>query len=117
MVKTVIAVRWVGWEEGFEGGRRGVARGKKRRKRKSLVGELVSIYARFSRLSIREGCKQTHMIVKQVHCTPTCATPNRPAAQAKPLISLQHAKSSLLAGSKSTLAKAHAPDVAPSKTK
>jgi hypothetical protein len=58
-----------------------------------------------------------YIIVKQLHCTPTCNTPRRPAKQGKPSISWQHAMSLRLAGRVRMFAKAHVPDVVPSKTK
>ena len=57
------------------------------------------------------------MSVKHDHCTPTCATPSRPAKYANPPISLQQARSARLVGRTSMLAKAHVPDVVPRRTK
>src|SRR2546423_14990375 len=58
-----------------------------------------------------------YMIAKQDHCTPTCAIPSIPAKHANPLISLQQARSARLFGSTSMFAKAHVPEVVPSRTK
>ena len=57
------------------------------------------------------------MMVKQDHCTPTCAIPNNPAKHSNPVTSLQHDRSARLAGSTSILAKAEVPDVVPRRTK
>ncbi len=59
----------------------------------------------------------TYMNQKHAHCTPTCATPSKPAKHSKPLICLQHAKSARLAGNVSMFAKPHVPDVVPRRTK
>jgi hypothetical protein len=59
----------------------------------------------------------SYMIAKQDHCTPTCAMPSIPAKHANPLISLQHARSARLVGRTSMFAKAHVPDVVPSRMK
>ncbi len=57
------------------------------------------------------------MAVKHDHWTPTCAMPSRPAKQANPLMSLQHAMSARLLGSTRMFANWHVPDVVPRRTK
>lgn len=57
------------------------------------------------------------MIVKQNHCTPTCAIPRSPAMQEKVPLVLQHATSALEAGRTRIFANAHVPDVAPRRMK
>lgn len=61
--------------------------------------------------------ESTHMTTKHDHCTPTWATPSRPAKQANPLTSLQQSRSALLVGRTRMFAKAQVPDVVPSRTK
>jgi len=56
-------------------------------------------------------------MLKQTHCAPTCAMPSSPAAHSNALTVLQHATSARDDGSTSIVAKAHVPDVVPSKMK
>ena len=55
--------------------------------------------------------------MKQHHCIPICAMPNKLAAQAKLEISLQQRTSSKLVGSTSILARVHVAEVVPSNMK
>lgn len=54
-------------------------------------------------------------MLKQNHCTPTCAIPNNPAKHSNGFISLQHATSER--ESTSIFAKEHVPEVVPSRIK
>ena len=57
------------------------------------------------------------MPAKHDHTSPTCSIPSRLAKHAKPLISLQHARSARLAGKTRMLANAHVPAVVPRRRK
>jgi hypothetical protein len=63
------------------------------------------------------GFRVAYIILKQNHCTPTCAIPSRPAAHSKVLTVLQQATSAREAGSTSIFAKAQVPDVVPRRMK
>jgi hypothetical protein len=59
----------------------------------------------------------THITLKQNHCTPTCAIPRSPATHSNVLTVLQQATSAREAGRTRMFAKAHVPDVVPSRMK
>lgn len=89
-------------------GRAGL-RGKKTRNSSSLS---------FISNSLRnEVIEHAHITLKQNHCTPTCAIPNKPATHSNVLTVLQHATSARDAGSTKIFAKAHVPEVVPRRMK
>jgi hypothetical protein len=63
------------------------------------------------------GYRETHIIVKQNHWTPTCAIPRSPAKHSNELTVLQQATSALEAGRTSIFANANVPDVVPRRMK
>lgn len=71
-------------------------------------------------LAICFGCGracEAHIAKKHDHCTPTCAMPSIPAKHSNVLTIPQHATSARDAGRTSILAKAHVPDIVPSRMK
>jgi hypothetical protein len=59
----------------------------------------------------------TDITLKQNHCTPTCAIPKSPATHSNVLTVLQQATSAREAGRTRIFAKAHVPEVVPSRMK
>lgn len=59
----------------------------------------------------------TYIEKKHSHCMLICNIPSRPAKQAMPLISLQHATSWAVVGKTRIFAKAEVPEVTPRRTK
>lgn len=111
MNATVIAVRHVCCLLLSRVGRTGDL-GKKTRNKSNLHerrSQHINIPLRIRRI--------TYIILKQNHCTPTCAIPSRPAAHSKVLTVLQQATSAREAGSTSMFAKAQVPDVVPRRMK
>ena len=108
MKATSTAVRHVYFVSTPLTGSRG-PRGKKTRNKRRLL--------RINAMMLKVFRYCTYMTVKQNHCTPTCAIPNSPAMQENVPDVLQHATSALEAGRTSMFAKAHVPDVAPSRMK
>ena len=70
-----------------------------------------------SYVSVLGRIKDAYNILKQIHCAPTCAIPNRPAAHSNALTALQQATSARDAGRTKMVAKVHVPEVVPSRIK
>ena len=68
-------------------------------------------------ISFNAGIRETYTMLKQSHCALTWAMPSSPAAHSNALIVLQHATSAREDGSTRMFAKAHVPDVVPSRMK
>ena len=88
------------------------SRGKKSMKSARLCRKISA-----SCLSEKAWLGESYKMLKQTHCAPTCAIPNKPAAHSKPLTTLQQATSARDAGSTKMVANVHVPDVVPSRIK
>jgi hypothetical protein len=87
------------------------SRGKKMRKRSNLNLNVNHLF------DIRIKLRETHIMAKQDHWTPTCAIPRSPAKHSNELTVLQQATSALEAGRTSIFANAQVPDVVPRRMK
>lgn len=59
---------------------------------------------------------RAYMSAKQIHCTPSCAMPNRPVKHSEVSTWLQHAMSSLDGGTVRMLANPEVAEVTPKRT-